>query len=266
MRLVAALALLAVTAGCLGGGPVPTDELDAEPPFGDYEWDSGVDVHVELTSGGQFQAVYNLSARGDDAPNGSIDLFRNDGFGGQNPIPVSSVRYRYPNGTQLNGSELVDRGGSVSQSRDAVTVSLPNGTEGGQLAFVSSASPKRFTLPVFVEGSYEVVLPEDRDVTFPVVGSRSPPGSVVGTTDDGRVRVAWTGEDEVTSRNLVVQYYHQRDIPLFGGLLAVAFVVGGVGLYRYRRQIRSLREQREELGLDVDTDDDSDRGPPPGMR
>jgi hypothetical protein len=42
-------------------------------------------------------------------------------------------------------------------------------------------------------------------------------------------------------------------------------VVGG--LYYYR-QIRSLRQQREEIGLDVETEDDDlgDDGPPPGMR
>jgi hypothetical protein len=49
--------------------------------------------------------------------------------------------------------------------------------------------------------------------------------------------------------------------------VVVFSLIGGGGLLYYRRQIEALREQREELGLDVETDDDEfDRGPPPGMR
>ena len=45
------------------------------------------------------------------------------------------------------------------------------------------------------------------------------------------------------------------------GLLGVA-VAGGV---YYRREIRKLQEQREEMGLNVDVDQGDDEGPPPGM-
>jgi len=43
-------------------------------------------------------------------------------------------------------------------------------------------------------------------------------------------------------------------------------VVGGGGLFYYRRQIDRLRQQRLEMGIDVEIDDDDDDGPPPGMR
>jgi len=260
LRLAVAVALLAITAGCLGGGPVSEQELDEEPPLGGYAWDAGVDVHIAITEGARFQAVYNASA----FEQGSVELYRNDGVGGRNPIPVSAVRYRYENGTQLNGSEFRARGGEVSRSREVVNVTLPPDAAGGQLAFTSQSTPKRFTLPVFVEGSYEVVLPPDRDISVPIIGSTSPGASEVATDEQNRVHIRWA---EVTSRNIVVQFYLQRDLYIFGGLLAVLFVIGGLGLFRYQRQIKVLQEEREELGLDVETDDDEfDQGPPPGMR
>ena len=43
-------------------------------------------------------------------------------------------------------------------------------------------------------------------------------------------------------------------------------VVGVGGAFYYKRRIDELRRQREELGLDVDTEDNEFRDdPPPGM-
>jgi hypothetical protein len=247
------LAVLSLTAGCFGPGAISAEQLDQEPAE-PYEWDSGRAVHIAVQTDSSFRAVYNVS--GD-----SIELFRRDGFGGRNPLNVRAVRYRYPNGTVVTGSELEARGGGIDRTREVVTVTFPNGTDAGHLAFTAGATPKRFSLPVFVEGSYEVVLPPDRRVDFPVFGTVSPRGSTTEVVD-GQTHIRW---EEVTSRGVTVQYYLQRDIPIFGAIAAVSLVVGFGGAYYYKRQIDELREMREEMGLDVEVEEKDD-GPPPGMR
>lgn len=254
-----ALALLAVTSGCLGigTGDVPAERIDAAPQS-PYAWDAETTVRITIQENAKFRAVYEMNES-------QIELYRRDGFGGQNPLPVEAVRYRYPNGTVINGSEIRDRGGAVRQTSSATVVELPEDAPpngGGELAFTSVGSPKRFSLPTYVEGSYEVVLPPNRRVDFPLFGSVSPPSDGREMVE-GRVHIRW---ENVTAETVVVQYYLQRDLYIFGGVLAVLTVVGLGGLFYYRRQIESLKEKRQELGLDVEEDDDFDRGPPPGMR
>jgi hypothetical protein len=248
------LAVLALTAGCFGPGAISTDQLDQEPTE-PYEWNTERDVHITIQTDSSFRGVYNVSGRE------SLELFRRDGFGGRNPLNVRAVRYRYPNGTVLTGSELAAHGGGVDRTREAVTVTFPNGTTEGQLAFTAGATPKRFTLPVFVEGSYEVVLPPNRRIDLPVFGTVSPRGSSKELVGD-QTHIRW---EEVTSRGVSVQYYLQRDIPIFGAIAAVSMIIGFGGAYYYKRQIEELREVREEMGLDVDVEEKDD-GPPPGMR
>lgn len=249
------LAVLALTAGCFGPGAISNEQLDEEPAE-PYQWDTDRDVHITIQTDSSFRGVYNVSGTGD-----SIELFRRDGFGGRNPLNVRAVRYRYPNGTVISGSELQAQGGAINRSRETVTVSFPGDADGGQLAFTAGATPKRFSLPVFVEGSYEVVLPPNRRVDIPVFGSVSPRGSTAETID-GQTHIRWA---EVTGRGITVQYYLQRDIPIFGAIAAVSLVIGLGGAFYYKRQIEELRELREEMGLDVDVEEKDD-GPPPGMR
>ncbi|WP_152041427.1 DUF5803 family protein [Salinigranum salinum] len=249
----AGVAVLALTAGCFGPGAISDEQLDQEPAE-PYAWDSGRDVHIAIQTDSSFRAVYNVSGE-------SIELFRRDGFGGRNPLNVRAVRYRYPNGTVVSGAEFEARGGEIDRSRETVTVTFPDGGEGGKLAFTAGATPKRFSLPVFVEGSYEVVLPPNRRIDIPVFGSVSPRGSSAETID-GQTHIRW---EEVTSRGITVQYYLQRDIPIFGAIAAVSIVIGLGGAYYYKRQIDRLRELREEMGLDVEVEEKDD-GPPPGMR
>lgn len=254
------LVLLSGCAGLLGGGSVPDEQLDEAPAGADgYDWSTDADAHIVVTENARFRAVYRINRSARD----SVQLFRRDAFSGRSPIPVSALRYRYPNGTVVNGTAFDARGGGVDRTRDEVNVSLPAqaGTETGQLAFSSSSTPKQFTLPVFVEGAYEVVLPENRRVGVPPFGSVSPGGSEVSRTGEGRTVVRW---DEVTSDSIAVRFYLERDLYAFGALAVLGLVAGGGGLLYYRRQIKRLREQREEMGLDVDVDDDS-RDPPPGM-
>jgi len=254
-----ALVALALVAGCLGSGPIPDDRLDASPEEA-YAWDQPERVHITLQENAKFRAVYRLNST-------EMELFRRDGFGGRNPLSVEAIRYRYPNGSVVTGTEIRARNGSVERNRDRVLVTLPaDAPPGGKLAFTADSTPKRFSLPVYVEGDYEVVLPPNRRVEVPVFGSVSPGGYSTETTPDARTHIQW---DEVTSRSVVVQFYLQRDLYIFGGVAAALVVLGIGGLAYYRRQIEALKRQREELGLDVEEEDDDDefrRGPPPGMR
>ncbi|MFC7137229.1 DUF5803 family protein [Halobaculum litoreum] len=263
---VAALVVLLSLSGCLGllgGGSVPADRLDAEPRGGSYAWnesvDDDLDAHITVHDDASFSAVY--------AVNGSeIELFRRDGLGGTNPLDVRAVRYRYPNGTVINGTQLRQRG-AVDQTRDAVRIELPGegDADGDRVAFSAGSTPKRFTLPTYVRGSYEVVLPPNRRTSLPVFGDVSPAPTATSTDADGRLHIRW---DDVQSRSVIVQFYLPQDVQIFGAVFALFFAVGGGGLLYYRRQIEALRERREEMGLDADTDGDDlgDDGPPPGMR
>ncbi len=255
-----ALVLLSGCTGLLGGGSVSEDDLAEAPAGGEpYAWDADATAHIAVTENARFRAVYDLNRSERDA----VELFRRDGFGGRSPIPVTALRYRYPNGTVVNGTEFDERGGEVSRNRDRVNVTLPAQDSGtGQLAFSSSSTPKQFTLPVFVEGSYVVVLPENRRVGVPPFGSVSPGGSETVRDESDRTVVRW---EEVSTDSLAVRFYLERDLLAFGALAGLGVVVGGGGLLYYRRKIQRLRREREEMGLDVDTDDDDSRRPPPGM-
>jgi hypothetical protein len=250
------LTVLSGCAGLFGSQPISDDRLDEEPPA-PYAWETDVDAHITVTENAKFQAVYR--------PDGTtMELFRRDGFGGRNAIPVSAVRYRYPNGTVVTGTEVRARGGEIERSRERVSVVLPADAPPGegQLAFTSSSTPKRFSLPTFVNGSYAVVLPPNRRVEVFPFGKVDPGGYEVETVGDRRV-IRWAS---VEADAVSVQFYLQRDLLIFGAAAAGLLVVGAAGALYYRRRIEALRRQREELGLDVDTGDDEFRDdPPPGM-
>ncbi len=254
------LAFLIASAGCTGvfGGqnPVPKQQLDAAPSQ-PYNWTSNASAYILVTQHSKFEVVYDLNAA--KLQNGTIKFSRQDTFGGQNPLNVQMVRYRYPNGTVINGSQFSDHGGSVTQSRDAVSVTIPSDHpkgKPGQLAFTSDTSPKRFSLPTFVKGSYEVVLPPDRRVNLPIISSIQPSGYTVSSPDDqGRTHIYWK---KVSADNVSVQYYLQRDVYLLGGGLAIFAVLGLAGALYYQRQIDALRDQRQNLGLDVERNDDDE--------
>jgi hypothetical protein len=255
---VAALAGLSLTAGCLGfftGTSISDETLDAEP-VGDYDWDADTDVHIDVTENADFTAVYRVNQS-------EMTLYRRDAFGGREPLSASAFRYRYPNGTVINGSAFDEHGGDVSKSRDVITVTFPTDgpTDGSaRFAFSAESTPKRFSLPVYVEGSYEVLLPPDRRIEVPILGRATPGGYETSEVGD-RTLVRW---DSVTTNTVSVQYYLERDLAIFAGILGVASIAAVVGGVYYQRQIRELQRRREEVGPDVDTDDDR-RRPPPGM-
>lgn len=252
-----ALVVLVVSSGCLSlfGGGVSDKRLD-EKPERPYDWETETDVSITVSDHATFQAVYDLSAEKFD---GTLELYRRDALGTRTPLQVRSVRYQYPNGTVINGSQIDDRGGTVETKREILVVEPP--VDGGKLAYTADSTPKRFGLPTYVDGSYSVVLPENRRVSAPLFGRISPSADEV-TLENDQVHIRW---NEVKTNNVVVQYYIQRDLQIFAVAAGIASLIGVVGLAYYRRQLQALREKREELGLDMDVEDDRD-DPPPGMR
>lgn len=257
LALLSVVALVALS-GCLGaltgGGPTDAERLD-EPPESAYSWNPGTDVRITITKQANFRAVYDASAEGFGD---QLNLSETSAFGTKSPLTVSSLRYRYPNGTVINGSEIESHGGDVYTANNELVVEPPG--DGGQVAFSGESTPKRFSLPVYVEGSYTVVLPENRRTTVPMFGQVVPEPAEKRLVND-RINLHW---DEITAPSILVRYYIQRDIQVFGALAGGLTVVAVVGLFYYRRRIQELRERREEMGLDIDVDDDSDE-PPPGL-
>jgi uncharacterized protein HemX len=99
-------------------------------------------------------------------------------------------------------------------------------------------------------------------VGLPVLAQVSPSASRTETID-GRVHVFW--EDIDRAPTLVVRYYLNRDITLFGGMVALLVVLGSGGAVYYYRQIRETVRKREEVGLDTEIGEGSDGDDPPGF-
>lgn len=254
-RLVfAVLAVVALVglAGCstfFGG--ISDEELDRDQEYDDLR-DSDADVAIDIEGGGlissgEFRAVYDLNDTDE------LSLYRSS-FYRDEALDIHSVRYWHPNGTVMTGSEL-----AVEQDRSSTTVRVPDGN--GTLAFSGGAGSRTFQLPAYVEGSYEVTLPEGHRTSNFLFGDVNPSGYDREVVDD-RERLYWEHVDSTIS----LRYYQTRDVPLFAGLVATAVLLGGLGIAYYYRQVKRLQERREEMGLDIDIEDDSDDGPPPGLR
>lgn len=252
LAVLAGLAVLVALGGCTGVfGPGEPDQARLNENAS-YEW--GADADVSLTvERSSYAGVYDVSNRS------SLEAYSRDGLGRERHLPVSALRYRYANGTTLTAN---DSALSVEQTRQRTTIAFPNASA-AELAFTAPRHGKQFATPVFVEGSYAVRLPPDARVGVPLLSQVSPGG--YSTTVDGEyMTVQW---DEVTSRQLQVRWYLERDLLLFAGLVAAAVAIGSGGALYYYRQIRRLARRREAAGIDVEEDDDPrDRGPPPGMR
>ena len=246
---VVAVLTLALTAGCLdyvtGGGEIDDAVLDAEPAE-PYDWETDRNASLTLHTGSEVQAVYTVSA------DQRLRLYQATSIGQEGPLDISAVRFRYENGTVITGTDLRDSdAGGVEQTPDEVFVTLP---ADGKLAFSAGATPRRLTLPTYVEGSYEVLLPEGTRMDF-FLFSNVVPGDGQTELVDDRVRVTW---ENVTASSIMVQYYQERDFYVFGAIVAVLSVVAVGGLYYYRRQIDALHEVRLEMGLDTEGEEEEE--------
>ncbi|MFC7177296.1 DUF5803 family protein [Halosegnis marinus] len=277
----AALALLAVTAGCsgfLGPGQANPSDLAASET---YEWNESADAYLEVNRN-NVTAVYRVANRTTgrlNATDPTVEIYTRDTLGTEQPETVSAVQFRYPNGTHVafreadgNATAYVTypNGTSraapdlltVDRTRRRTVVGLP-ANDTGKLGVTTPKNGKQVAMPAYVAGSYEMVLPENAEVGVPLLGQVRP-GATERELVDGRVRIRW---ESLTASNLVVRYYLGRDLLLFGALAVggTALALGGAAYFVY--QLRETRRRREEVALDVETgDDDRDDGPPPGMR
>ncbi|ACV10475.1 conserved hypothetical protein [Halorhabdus utahensis DSM 12940] len=243
---VGLLGLLAL-AGCLS--PVSDADLAENAT---YDWDTEANATYRLYAG-NYTAVVEIQ---DQA---SLELFLEDGLGSEQPIPISGLKFQYPNGTVGNDSVY-----SVSTGRSKVVLEPP--VENGTVAFTARRSGSTFRTRTLVAGSHEVALSPNKRVGLPVV-SRVVPGGYETERSGDRVLLQW---DTIERNTISIKTYLERDLVLFGGLVGIVSVVAVIGLAYYRREIAKVRRQRQELGLDVegetDDDDPRDRGPPPGMK
>lgn len=232
LKVAVAVAVLAVTAGCLGGGPTPSNQDLQEDA--DYDWDTDANVTV-VVDGETYRTVADVTETE------KIRLAQTSGFGGRNPLFISAVQFRYPNGTVVGADEI-----DVSSHNQRTVVELP--AENGTFAYTANAGSRSATIPLDFEGSHEVVLPAGMRVSFPLFGNVDP-GGYEKTVEDNRVHLRW---DSLSSATIDVEYYLERDLMLFGGIIAVltALAIGGVVYYRLR--IRRLEREREQAGLDYE--------------
>lgn len=227
-----ALGVLVVLAGC-GGTAVNEQALNESAS---YDWNTSSAVTVTVDSG-EYRAVYTLDNESE------VELSLHDELLGRQPIPISAVQFRYENGTVVNASAL-----AVEQRPDFTLVSVP--ASEGQFAYTASSQARTVTVPVVTDRSHEVVLPPRMRVSLPVFGGATP-GGYDATIRDDRVHLTWSS---VETEQINVDYYRERDLLLFGGVLGLVSIVGLLGLAYYRRQIRRLEHERSTAGLDVEDD------------
>ncbi|PSP75834.1 hypothetical protein BRC81_14245 [Halobacteriales archaeon QS_1_68_20] len=238
--------LVVVTSGCLGAfGGVSQERLCEEA---DYDWNKTANATYRVSDDNTYQAVYEVNNTS------SMELHTRDGLGNDDPLEISSVKFRAEDGTVYDCEDI-----DVETTRHETIVEFPE--ENGQFAYTAESPPKRFGTQRFVDGSHEVILPPDREISNPIFGSVQPSGYDVSRPGD-QVHIRW---DDADGRRISVQYYLKRDIPLFFGIVTVAGIAALAGIAYYYRLVRGLERRREEAGLDVDVDDDDRRDPPPGM-
>ncbi len=214
-------------AGCIGpfADSSPSDEvLDAD---GEYTWDADTDVHVTVDVG-SYAAVYDLDGET------TFELSQRSYYRDR-AVDIEAVRFQYPNGTELTGSDL-----EISQSRSTTTVEVPDGN--GTLAFTAPAGSKEAIIPGLVEGSYTIELPENHRVGNFFLSNVRPSNDDSDRTD-GRQVLTW----EATSSDIYIQFYLSRDHYLFYGMIIGGIGIGIGGTLYYRRQIRQLAERRRRL-------------------
>lgn len=241
------LLVLVVLSGCAGSTQVPEEDLSADAEYG---WDTNATVAVDV-SDASYQTVVNLTNTS------TLEIYQRSALGGDGAVRISALQFRYPNGTVVNASE-----GNLSATLEAERTQISVPTETGKVAYTAERVGNQFTLPVFTGGSYSVRLPPSTRVGVPILSHADPGGYETSVAND-RMTLRW---DSLSEGAISVRYYLQRDLWIFGGITVVSVTLGIGGLVYYLRQIRQLEKRREELGLDVDYEDDpTDDGPPPGM-
>lgn len=258
LALLSVLALVAL-AGCTGiFGPEEVDPNQLNENAS-YDWDTETNASLTLNRT-SYRAIYHLPN------NSSFTIYSRDDLGREESVPISALRFRYDNGTVISpaNSSL-----SAERTGRSTIIGLPNNSS-GQVAFTAPRQGKTFSTPTFVDGqTYAVTLPPGRRVGIPLL-SQVTPGGYETSVDEATNRMTFTWNEPITSRAIRLRFYLERDLLIFGGLAAVAVVVGTVGTVYYWRQLQAVRRRRKEAGIDLEEEyedeDFGDDGPPPGMR
>ena len=255
LALLGCVALLAL-AGCGGFfGPTESDPARLNENAS-YDW--GTDAQATLVvDKGSYTAIYDVSN------NSTLQVYDRDGLGREQSVPIRGLRFRYDNGTVIsaaNSSLTATEGGRRT------TIELP-GNVTGEVAYTAPRRGKTFATPTYLDGaSYAITLPPSARVGIPLLSQVSPSPTSTSVAND-RMTIRW---EAVTSRGISVRYYLERDLYLFGGLAAIALIVGIGGTVYYYRQLQAVKRRRQEAGVDLEEedydDDPRDKGPPPGMR
>jgi hypothetical protein len=248
-----ALVLMAGLAGCSGVFGPPSTDADALAESASYEWDTEANATFTLERSA-YSVVYRVENRT------TFPMYDRDAFGQERSISISALQFTFPNGTRItpaNSSLTAERGGGRT------TIALPDNAS-GKLAFQASRHGKTFSVPAHVNGSYAVTLPPSARVGLPVLADVQP-GGFRTVAEEDRVTVRW---DTLETDQLRVRWYLERDLIIFSLLVTFLLIVGSGGTVFFYRQIKRLKARRDEVGLDVEQEDDDprDRGPPPGMR
>lgn len=214
----------------------------------EYDWDTETDVVIDLGDD-SYTAVHTIEDRS------HLRVYQSNRYGIENPIGIRALQFRYENGTVVNASAF-----GISETRSAVELDLP--ADNGQVAYTAPKRSKEFTSPVFTPGSHTIKVPPDHHVENFVLGTVRPRGANTEVVD-GRVHLTW---GDLSSGLIRVNYYLERDLYLFAGLVVIGSIGAVIALGYVYRQIQQLRREREELGLNLDVSDDDSKGPPPGMR
>lgn len=250
--LAVAVAVLLSGCGFFGGG-----EIDEGDLLGDreYDWDSNATATFDLSdSSDSYTAVIDIEDRE------TLEVYQEARLRSDQPIGINDLQFQFANGTVVNATHP---GLTAFRGSDETEIELP--ADNGTVAFTSGRSGKTWSTPAYVDGSYEVNLPEDTDVGIPLLSQVSPNADESETKDD-QTTLYWEEVDEGDS--ITVRYYLIRDLYIFGTLLAIALSLGVGGITYYYRQIKRAKSKREEVGLDVEEEETGadDDGPPPGMQ
>jgi hypothetical protein len=253
-RAVLALVALAALSGCtlFGGGELTDEQLSGDQ---EYDWNTTATTTLNLSVGtDSYAAVVKLDSQSE------LEIYQEDTFRGETSVPIEALKFQFTNGTVVNASHS---GLGANRGRDQTTVTLP--AENGSVGYTAPRSGKGWTGPVLVDGSVEMRLPEGTRVGLWGL-SRSNPNPYENAIENDRTVLVWN--DLERGDPISVRYYLTTDAYIFGGLLALVVSLGIGGVTYYYRQVRRAQRKREDVGLDVEMEEDDigDDGPPPGMR
>jgi hypothetical protein len=253
-RAVLALVAVIFLSGCalFSGGEIDESQLTGDQ---EYDWDTNATTTINLSaSSNSYATVVDIEGQSE------LGVYREDTFRGETSVPIEALKFQFANGTVVNATHP---GLGASRGSDQTTIRIP--AENGSVGYTAPRSNKGWTGPVLVDGSVRIDLPKGTRVGLWGL-SRVSPTPDENTVDNDRATLRW---DEMEAGDPIsLRYYLVRDLYVFGGLFALVISLGIGGVTYYYRQVRRAQRKREDVGLDVEMDDDDvgDDGPPPGMQ